>query len=96
VVAGYGVCGRHGGAGSLQSIGDAFARVAPGREELGVDEGDRARRTSGQHILAELRRQVDRGDGTTGADRRCRGTEVIGTCRDRDPRRSRKGLHEQL
>ena len=87
--------GRHRGAGSRQSVADAFPRVAPRREELGVDEGDRARRATGQHILAELGRQVDRGDRAPGPDRRCRRAKIVGARCNRNPRRGRQGLNEQ-
>ncbi len=88
--------GCHGGAGGLQGGVDCLSRIAPGREELRVEEGDRARRATGQQILAEVGRQIDRRNGAPGADRRCRGAEVIGAARHRNARRGSKGLHEQL
>ena len=69
--------------------------LLPGVKNCVLMKETATRRATGQYVLAELRRQVDRGDGTPGADRRCGGAKIVGARRDRNARRGRQSLHEQ-
>ena len=76
-------------------VAQALARIVARREELGIGEHDGPRRSAAEQILGEFGRQIDRRDGTAGADCARRRAEIVATLGDRDPGSSGDRLDEQ-